>query len=144
VRNTSANGRAVLVFSVRGSPSLAYPDWPQVVLGSLEHLALVLRASSFVQHKLQRGIALPVTNHRRRCAGSPHPQDLSFDFDANPCGCTINRRMHPGVFRPPPNHAGRMKTYDNAARSDVGLGSALPRFKTHGHRFDAGVERTER
>jgi hypothetical protein len=99
--------------------------------------------SPLVQHKLQCTIALPISNHRRRCCCSPHLQDLSFDFDANPCGCPINRRMHPGVFRPRPNHAGRMKIHDNAARSRVRLGSALARFETHGHRFDEGVERTE-
>ena len=142
VRNTSANGGDVFVFSARGLPALAYPDWPQVVLGSLEHLALALRESSLVQHKLQRTI-VPVSNRGRRRGCSPRAQYLSFDFNANPCGRPINRRMHPRVFRPRPNHAGRMKTDDNAARSRVRLGSASARFETYGHRCNADGERTE-
>jgi hypothetical protein len=144
VRNTSANGRDVLVLSGRGLLALAYPDWPQVVLGSLKHLALVLLESSLLQHRLQRTIVLPVSNHWRRRGCSPRPQDLSFDFTANPCGGPINRRMHPGVFRPRPNHAGRMKTHDNGARSRVWVGSASARFETYGHRCNADRERTER
>jgi hypothetical protein len=144
VWNTSANRGALLVFSIRGFPALAYPDRPQTVLGSLEHLALMLRGSPFVQHELQRTIALPVSSHGRRCGCSPHPPDLLFDFNANRCGSPINRGIHPGVFRPRPDHARRMKTHDNAACSRVGLGSAFARFETHGHRFDADVERTER
>jgi hypothetical protein len=123
-----------------GSPTFAKSNRPQVVLRSLEQLALMMRDSIVIQHDIQRMVLRPIDLLRwRHCLR--HARDRSFEFRTHLRDCAVDCHPHFGVFGARSDDARWAKMHGDLGYRSVRIGSAAPaRIEAHRDRFDTTPE----